>query len=117
MFKVTGAALAASLAFSAQAFAADAPAEIKIGTLYASSGTYASISKTVNLGLSMWVEQKNAEGRCKHRSNEPGYDRRIFEMSMDRMNPSQLQRPACDKYGDAINHGHPLLDHWGVPCD
>src|SRR5271157_3024297 len=30
------------------------------------------------------------------------------------MNPGQLQRPACDKYADAIDQGHPLLDHWGV---
>jgi branched-chain amino acid transport system substrate-binding protein len=44
------------------AFGADAPAEIKLGTLYAASGTYASISKTVFQGLNLWVDQKNAEG-------------------------------------------------------
>jgi branched-chain amino acid transport system substrate-binding protein len=44
MLKMTGAVLAAGLTFGAQAMAADAPAEIKIGTLYASSGRFASIS-------------------------------------------------------------------------
>jgi branched-chain amino acid transport system substrate-binding protein len=38
MLKITGALLAAGIAMTAQAFAAEAPAEIKIGTLYASSG-------------------------------------------------------------------------------
>jgi branched-chain amino acid transport system substrate-binding protein len=47
---------------SGAAFAAEAPSEIKIGTLYASSGTYASISKTVFQGLNLWIAQKNAEG-------------------------------------------------------
>jgi branched-chain amino acid transport system substrate-binding protein len=42
--------------------AADAPAEIKLGTLYASSGRYASISLPVHDGLKLWVEEKNAEG-------------------------------------------------------
>ena len=42
--------------------AADAPAEIKIGTLYASSGRYASISMPVYSALKLWVDQKNAEG-------------------------------------------------------
>jgi branched-chain amino acid transport system substrate-binding protein len=50
------------LAFGAQAFAADAPAEIKIGTLYASSGRYASISMPVNSALKLWVDLKNADG-------------------------------------------------------
>jgi branched-chain amino acid transport system substrate-binding protein len=62
MLKLTGAALAASLAFAGAAFAADAPAEIKIGTLYASSGRYASISMPVYNGLKLWVDQKNADG-------------------------------------------------------
>ena len=44
MLKVTGAVLVAGMAMATQAMAADAPAEIKIGTLYASSGRYASIS-------------------------------------------------------------------------
>jgi branched-chain amino acid transport system substrate-binding protein len=42
--------------------AADAPAEIKLGTLYASSGRYASISIPVHDGLKLWIDQKNAEG-------------------------------------------------------
>jgi branched-chain amino acid transport system substrate-binding protein len=62
MFKVLGAALIASVAWGAQAFAADAPAEIKIGTLYASSGRFASISMPVHSALKIWVDQKNAEG-------------------------------------------------------
>jgi branched-chain amino acid transport system substrate-binding protein len=44
------------------AHAADAPAEIKLGTLYASSGRYASISIPVHDGLKLWIDQKNAEG-------------------------------------------------------
>src|SRR6201997_1771655 len=62
MFRVVGAALAASLAIATQAFAADAPSEIKIGTLYASAGRFASISMPVYSSLKFWVEQKNAEG-------------------------------------------------------
>jgi branched-chain amino acid transport system substrate-binding protein len=42
--------------------AADAPAEIKLGTLYASSGRYASISMPVHDGLKLWIDLKNAEG-------------------------------------------------------
>src|SRR6202000_2194114 len=45
-----------------QAMAADAPAEIKIGTLYASSGRYASISMPVYSALKLWADLKNAEG-------------------------------------------------------
>ncbi len=41
--------------------AADVPAEIKLGTLYASSGRYASISMPVHYGLKLWIDQKNAE--------------------------------------------------------
>ena len=58
----TLAALTLGVACAAPAIAADAPAEIKIGTLYASSGRYASISMPVHDGLKLWVEQKNAEG-------------------------------------------------------
>src|SRR5215472_14750849 len=47
MLKLTGAVVLAALSFAAPAFAADAPAEIKIGTLYASSGRFASISMPV----------------------------------------------------------------------
>src|SRR3954449_490543 len=62
MFRMVSAALAATFAFGAQAMAADAPTEIKIGTLYASSGRYASISMPVHYGLKLWIDQKNAEG-------------------------------------------------------
>jgi branched-chain amino acid transport system substrate-binding protein len=44
------------------AFAASAPSEITLGTLYASSGRFASISMPVHFGLKLWIEQKNAEG-------------------------------------------------------
>jgi branched-chain amino acid transport system substrate-binding protein len=54
------AALLASAMTLAQA--ADAPAEIKLGTLYASSGRYASISMPVHYGLKLWIDQKNADG-------------------------------------------------------
>jgi len=62
MLKRAGAACAISLALMATAAAADAPGEIKIGTLFASSGRYASISMPVHSGFKLWVEQKNAEG-------------------------------------------------------
>ena len=52
--------LASATTLSAQA--ADAPAEIKLGTLYASSGRYASISMPVHYGLKLWIDQKNADG-------------------------------------------------------
>jgi len=55
------AALLASVT-TASVQAADAPAEIKLGTLYASSGRYASISMPVHDGLKLWIDQKNAEG-------------------------------------------------------
>jgi branched-chain amino acid transport system substrate-binding protein len=58
----TIAAFTLGVALAAPAVAADAPAEIKIGTLYASSGRYASISMPVHSGLKLWIEQKNAEG-------------------------------------------------------
>ena len=60
MLKITGAVLAAGLVCATQAVAADAPAEIKIGTLYASSGRFASISMPVHSALKLWAEQKNA---------------------------------------------------------
>jgi len=59
---MTGAALVAGLILAAPAVAADAPAEIKIGTLYASSGRYASISMPVFSALKLWADQKNADG-------------------------------------------------------
>ncbi|MBS0221864.1 MAG: amino acid ABC transporter substrate-binding protein [Proteobacteria bacterium] len=55
-------ALVAGLMLATPALAADPPAEIKIGTLYASSGRFASISMPVHSALKIWVDQKNAEG-------------------------------------------------------
>lgn len=53
----------AVFSFSASARAAQpAPSEIKIGTLYASSGTFASISMPVYRGLKLWADQENAKG-------------------------------------------------------
>jgi branched-chain amino acid transport system substrate-binding protein len=46
----------------APALAAEAPKEIKIGVLYASSGPFAAISMPVYYGLKLWVDQKDAEG-------------------------------------------------------
>jgi branched-chain amino acid transport system substrate-binding protein len=62
MSKMTAAVLVAGLAMATQAMAADAPAEIKIGTLYASSGRFASISMPVYSALKLWADQKNADG-------------------------------------------------------
>ncbi|MBR1222570.1 amino acid ABC transporter substrate-binding protein [Bradyrhizobium sp. U87765 SZCCT0131] len=62
MLKRASAAVVAAWAMAGTAIAADAPSEIKIGTLYASAGRYASISMPVHSGLKLWVEQKNAEG-------------------------------------------------------
>jgi branched-chain amino acid transport system substrate-binding protein len=60
MLRVVIAAFA--LIFAAQAYAADAPSEIKIGTLYASSGRFASISMPVYSSLKLWADLKNADG-------------------------------------------------------
>ncbi len=62
MLKNCLAALAAAALLSGPVFAADAPSEIKIGTLYASSGRFASISMPVYSALKLWADQKNAEG-------------------------------------------------------
>jgi branched-chain amino acid transport system substrate-binding protein len=50
------------VAISAGARAADAPKEIKIGTLYASSGNFAAISMPVHYGLKLWIDAMNAQG-------------------------------------------------------
>lgn len=50
------------VAMACTARAAKAPAQIKLGTLYASSGTFAGISMPVYYGLKLWADQKNAEG-------------------------------------------------------
>src|ERR1051326_7373895 len=54
--------LAAFTRFVLPARTADGPAEVTLGTLYASSGRFASISMPVHYGLKLWIEQKNAEG-------------------------------------------------------
>ena len=51
-----------SFAIPVGAHAQTAPAEIKIGSLHASSGPFASISMPVYYTLKMWIDQKNAEG-------------------------------------------------------
>src|SRR5579864_238663 len=61
MLRVLGAALI-GLTLAVPAYAVDAPAEIKIGTLYASAGRYASISMPVYSALRLWADQKNADG-------------------------------------------------------
>jgi branched-chain amino acid transport system substrate-binding protein len=53
--------------------AADTPAEIKIGTLYASSGQYSKVSLALHYGLKLWIDQKNAEGGTYVRA----FDRKI----------------------------------------
>ena len=50
------------LGIGAAQAAPPAPAEIKIGTLYASSGPFASISMPVYDALKIWINEKNAEG-------------------------------------------------------
>lgn len=55
-------ALAGTVGLSAAARAANAPKELKIGTLYASSGPFAGISMPVYYGLKLWVDQMNAKG-------------------------------------------------------
>ncbi len=82
MLRIIGAALAASLAFATQAIAADAPSEIKIGTLYASSGRYASISMPVYSSLKLWVEQKNAEGGVFVKAFDTGHFVRMLDISI-----------------------------------
>src|SRR5690349_4515265 len=54
--------IAAFAWFAVPACAVDAPPEIKLGTLYASSSRFASISMPVHYGLKLWIDQKNAEG-------------------------------------------------------
>ncbi len=50
------------LLFAGGAHAQTVPSEIKIGSLYASSGAFASISMPVYDTLKLWVDAKNAEG-------------------------------------------------------
>jgi branched-chain amino acid transport system substrate-binding protein len=62
IFAALAALLMAGSMPASSALAADAPAEIKLGTLYASSGRFASISMPVHYGLKLWIDQKNADG-------------------------------------------------------
>jgi branched-chain amino acid transport system substrate-binding protein len=56
-------AVAVMLLTASPALAASPPpSEIKIGTLYASSGRYASISMPVHYGLKLWVDRMNEQG-------------------------------------------------------
>lgn len=41
---------------------AEGPDEVKVGTVFAGSGTYAAISQPVYSGLKLWSERLNAEG-------------------------------------------------------
>lgn len=59
---VLGTLIASVMIVAGPGLAAEAPAEIKLGTLYASSGRFASISMPVHYGLKLWIDQKNAEG-------------------------------------------------------
>lgn len=56
----------AALVWPASAFAADraasAPAELKIGTLYASTGPFAVSSQAQFAGLKFWVDETNKQG-------------------------------------------------------
>ena len=54
--------IASVISVATTAPAGDAPKEISLGTLYASSGRFASISMPVHYGLKLWIDQKNAEG-------------------------------------------------------
>lgn len=53
--------------------AGSAPSEIKIGTLYASSGAFAGISMPVYKGLKLWVKRVNADGGAYVKA----YDKKI----------------------------------------
>ena len=62
MFRLSILATLLAVTATVSARGADAPAEIKLGTLYASSGRYASISLPVHNGLKLWIDQMNADG-------------------------------------------------------
>jgi branched-chain amino acid transport system substrate-binding protein len=62
MFRLSILATLLAVTATVSARGADAPAEIKLGTLYASSGRYASISLPVHSGLKLWIDQMNADG-------------------------------------------------------
>jgi len=62
MFRLSILATLLAVTATVSARGADAPAEIKLGTLYASSGRYSSISLPVHSGLKLWIDQMNADG-------------------------------------------------------
>lgn len=62
MKKFLLAALALGGALIQPVQAAEPPAAIKLGTLYASTGRSAAISMPVHVSLKMWIDQKNEEG-------------------------------------------------------
>jgi len=64
-FKAALLGLLTAAATVAGAHAQNAPSELKIGTLYASSGPFASISMPVYDAFKLWVDQVNAKGGVK----------------------------------------------------
>lgn len=59
---VLAAAILSCTALGVTSRAAEAPLELKLGTLYASTGRYASLSLPKFAGLRFWIDRKNAEG-------------------------------------------------------
>ncbi len=62
MHRRTFLAASGALPLISQARAQAVPAEIKVGSVYSGSGTYAAISMPVYSGLKLWAERLNAEG-------------------------------------------------------
>ncbi len=67
-FKALAMGLLCAAAFGQAHAQPAAPAEIKIGALYASSGPYASISMPVFDAFKLWVDQTNAAGGAEVRA-------------------------------------------------
>ena len=59
---IASALVAGVTVVASAALAADVPSEIKLGTLYASSGRFASISMPVHYGLKLWIDEQNKAG-------------------------------------------------------
>ena len=59
---ILGLLAAFSTLFAAGTCAAHAPAELKIGTLYATSGNFAAASRQGYYGLKLWIDEMNAHG-------------------------------------------------------
>jgi branched-chain amino acid transport system substrate-binding protein len=98
MLRLTGAVLFAVLSLAAPSIAADTPAEIKIGTLYASAGRFASISMPVYSALKLWADQKNAEGGVYVKA----FDKKLpvklvaYDDQSNTATASTLYKSACD---------------------